>query len=115
MSSRGLQQHSRLASQSQDLIRLVMSELNLSVRSYGRILKVSRYELVSEKHFCAKGRPPPTGYSDSAYVMDKLTVISSHQLARVIAFIVFLVTAMYGALAEVSNQLSNRWILVPCP
>lgn len=42
MSSRAIKQHCRLTSESQELIRIAMSELNLSARAYDRILKVSR-------------------------------------------------------------------------
>ena len=42
MTSRALQQYCRLTSESQELIRVAMSELNLSARAYDRILKVSR-------------------------------------------------------------------------
>ena len=42
MSSRAIKQHCRLTSESQELIRAAMSELNLSARAYDRILKVSR-------------------------------------------------------------------------
>ena len=42
MSSRAIKQHCRLTSESQDLIRIAMTELNLSARAYDRILKVSR-------------------------------------------------------------------------
>jgi len=39
---RHLKQHCALAEESQELIRLAMTELNLSARAYDRILKVSR-------------------------------------------------------------------------
>jgi len=42
MSTRQLKQHCKLGQDSQDLIRVAMSELNLSARAYDRILKVSR-------------------------------------------------------------------------
>ena len=42
MSTRHLKQHSRLGTESQELIRIAMTELNLSARAYDRILKVSR-------------------------------------------------------------------------
>jgi magnesium chelatase family protein len=42
MSSRAIKQHCKLDSESQELIRIAMSELNLSARAYDRILKVSR-------------------------------------------------------------------------
>jgi magnesium chelatase family protein len=42
MSSRAIKQHCKLSEESQELIRVAMSELNLSARAYDRILKVSR-------------------------------------------------------------------------
>ncbi|MDQ3200495.1 MAG: YifB family Mg chelatase-like AAA ATPase [Verrucomicrobiota bacterium] len=42
MSSRAIKQHCKLTDESQELIRIAMSELNLSARAYDRILKVSR-------------------------------------------------------------------------
>ncbi len=39
---RHLKQHCALAEESQELIRVAMTELNLSARAYDRILKVSR-------------------------------------------------------------------------
>ena len=42
MSSRAIKQHCKLGSDSQELIRVAMTELNLSARAYDRILKVSR-------------------------------------------------------------------------
>ena len=42
MSSRAIKQHCRLTSDSQELIRIAMSELSLSARAYDRILKVAR-------------------------------------------------------------------------
>ena len=42
MTSRAIKQHCRLTSDSQDLIRIAMSELSLSARAYDRILKVGR-------------------------------------------------------------------------
>src|SRR5262249_50835354 len=42
MSSRVIKQHCRLTSESQELIRIAMTELNLCARAYDRILKVSR-------------------------------------------------------------------------
>ena len=42
MATRQLKQHCKLGQDSQDLIRVAMSELNLSARAYDRILKVSR-------------------------------------------------------------------------
>jgi magnesium chelatase family protein len=39
---RHLKQHCALAEESQELIRIAMTELNLSARAYDRILKVSR-------------------------------------------------------------------------
>ena len=42
MGTKQLKQHCRLGSDAQDLIRVAMSELNLSARAYDRILKVSR-------------------------------------------------------------------------
>ncbi|MEP7078845.1 MAG: YifB family Mg chelatase-like AAA ATPase, partial [Chthoniobacterales bacterium] len=42
MSSRQIKQHCKLDSDSQELIRIAMTELNLSARAYDRILKVSR-------------------------------------------------------------------------
>ena len=42
MATRQLKQHCRLSQDSQELIRIAMSELNLSARAYDRILKVSR-------------------------------------------------------------------------
>ena len=42
MNTRAIKQHCRLTSESQELIRIAMSELNLSARAYDRILKVSR-------------------------------------------------------------------------
>src|SRR5438093_4873245 len=42
MATRHLKQHCKLSQDSQDMIRVAMSELNLSARAYDRILKVSR-------------------------------------------------------------------------
>ena len=42
MATRHLKTHCRLSADSQELIRVAMSELNLSARAYDRILKVSR-------------------------------------------------------------------------
>jgi len=42
MATRQLKQHCKLSPDSQELIRVAMSELNLSARAYDRILKVSR-------------------------------------------------------------------------
>ena len=42
MGTRQLKQHCKLGSDSHDLIRVAMTELNLSARAYDRILKVSR-------------------------------------------------------------------------
>jgi magnesium chelatase family protein len=42
MATRQLKEHCKLSNDSQELIRIAMSELNLSARAYDRILKVSR-------------------------------------------------------------------------
>ena len=42
MATRHLKQHCKLGADSQELIRVAMTELNLSARAYDRILKVSR-------------------------------------------------------------------------
>ena len=42
MTTRHLKQHCKLTTDSNELIRVAMSELNLSARAYDRILKVSR-------------------------------------------------------------------------
>jgi magnesium chelatase family protein len=42
MSARQLKSHCKLTDESQELIRIAMTELNLSARAYDRILKVSR-------------------------------------------------------------------------
>ena len=42
MSTRHLKTHCKLPPESQELIRVAMTELNLSARAYDRILKVSR-------------------------------------------------------------------------
>ena len=42
MATRQLKQYCTLTQDSQELIRVAMSELNLSARAYDRILKVSR-------------------------------------------------------------------------
>ncbi len=42
MSARAIKAHCRLSDDSQELIRVAMTELNLSARAYDRILKVSR-------------------------------------------------------------------------
>jgi len=42
MNTRAIKQHCRLTNESQELIRIAMTELNLSARAYDRILKVSR-------------------------------------------------------------------------
>src|SRR5436190_1234165 len=42
MGTRQIKQHCKLSDESQELIRVAMTELNLSARAYDRILKVSR-------------------------------------------------------------------------
>lgn len=42
MSPRQIREHCQLSSESQELIRVAMTQLNLSARAYDRILKVSR-------------------------------------------------------------------------
>ena len=42
MTTRHLKAHCKLGADSHELIRVAMSELNLSARAYDRILKVSR-------------------------------------------------------------------------
>jgi magnesium chelatase family protein len=42
MTTRHLKAHCKLGADSQDLIRVAMTQLNLSARAYDRILKVSR-------------------------------------------------------------------------
>src|SRR6516165_1640059 len=42
MATRHLKQHCKLSQDSQELVRVAMSELHLSARAYDRILKVSR-------------------------------------------------------------------------
>ena len=42
MSARAIKAHCKLSDESQELIRVAMSELHLSARAYDRILKVSR-------------------------------------------------------------------------
>jgi len=42
MGPRQIKQHCQLSDESQELIRVAMTELNLSARAYDRILKVSR-------------------------------------------------------------------------
>ena len=42
MTTRHLKQNCKLSADSQELIRVAMTELNLSARAYDRILKVSR-------------------------------------------------------------------------
>jgi magnesium chelatase family protein len=42
MTPRHIKQHCGLSEESQELIRIAMTELNLSARAYDRILKVSR-------------------------------------------------------------------------
>ena len=42
MTPRALKQHCKLSDESQELIRVAMTDLNLSARAYDRILKVSR-------------------------------------------------------------------------
>ena len=42
MGPRQIKQHCKLSDESQELIRVAMTELNLSARAYDRILKVSR-------------------------------------------------------------------------
>jgi magnesium chelatase family protein len=42
MATRHIKKHCKLGQESQELIRVAMSELNLSARAYDRILKVSR-------------------------------------------------------------------------
>lgn len=42
MTPRHIKEHCKLGEESQELIRVAMSELNLSARAYDRILKVSR-------------------------------------------------------------------------
>ena len=57
MTSRAIKLHCKLDSDSQELIRVAMTELNLSARAYDRILKVSRTvadldgaEAISQEH-----------------------------------------------------------------
>jgi magnesium chelatase family protein len=45
MGPRQIKQHCKLSDESQELIRVAMTELNLSARAYDRILKVSREPL----------------------------------------------------------------------
>ena len=42
MATRNIKQHCKLSEESQELIRVAMTELHLSARAYDRILKVSR-------------------------------------------------------------------------
>ena len=42
MTPRAIKAHCKLSDDSQELIRVAMTELNLSARAYDRILKVSR-------------------------------------------------------------------------
>jgi magnesium chelatase family protein len=42
MGTRQIKQHCKLTDESQELIRVAMTELNLGARAYDRILKVSR-------------------------------------------------------------------------
>ena len=42
MGTRQIKQHCKLSDESQELIRVAMTELNLSARAYDRILKVAR-------------------------------------------------------------------------
>ena len=42
MATRQLKQHGKLGADSQELIRVAMTDLNLSARAYDRILKVAR-------------------------------------------------------------------------
>ncbi len=42
MGTRHLKQHCKLNDESQELIRVAMTQLNLSARAYNRILKVAR-------------------------------------------------------------------------
>jgi len=42
MGPKQIKQHCQLSDESQELIRIAMTELNLSARAYDRILKVSR-------------------------------------------------------------------------
>ena len=42
MGPRQIKAHCKLSDESQELIRVAMTELNLSARAYDRILKVSR-------------------------------------------------------------------------
>ena len=42
MTARAIKAHCKLSDESQELIRIAMTELNLSARAYDRILKVSR-------------------------------------------------------------------------
>ena len=42
MGTRQIKQHCKLSDESQELIRVAMSQLNLSARAYDRILKVAR-------------------------------------------------------------------------
>jgi len=57
MTPRALKLHCKLGPDSQELIRIAMTELNLSARAYDRILKVSRTvadldgaEVISPEH-----------------------------------------------------------------
>jgi magnesium chelatase family protein len=56
MTTRHLKQHCKLDTESQELVRIAMSELNLSARAYDRILKVSRTiaDLASEEVISAE-------------------------------------------------------------
>jgi magnesium chelatase family protein len=42
MGTRQIKQHCKLSDESQELIRVAMTQLNLSARAYDRILKVAR-------------------------------------------------------------------------
>ena len=63
MGPRQIKQHCQLSDESQELIRVAMTELNLSARAYDRILKVSRtvadLAAVRRHHARARQRSDP--------------------------------------------------------
>jgi magnesium chelatase family protein len=69
MTTRHLKAHCKLSADSQELIRVAMTELNLSARAYDRILKVSR----TIADLAAKIDPPSPGYGEASILPEHVS------------------------------------------